>query len=238
MMNFIILIVAIIIGYFVWKVVSKYFINKGHKKFIANFSGVSIALLASFLTIGMLAPKPDKSKEIENSVTIKSEISKPTTHEYTIVNSRDYSLPARKRLGWTITSPQAITKEDRASTIIQAAKDLQHKMSADQAEVFLVIDGLDSAHGMPLAMVVYTPDGKGNSGNIDAPIWEVEVSDQNLTQLEKDITLSWYKHKEKFIKSDGLTDEKGLENAVAKELNIPIEQVNLPWIQRIKMDYN
>lgn len=237
-MNFIILIVAIIIGYFVWKLISRYFINNGYRKLTSNFAGVSIAFLSFLLTIGILAPTPNKSQEIKNSVIVKNENKKPVIHKYTIVNNRDYSFRGRKRLGWTITSPSAITKEDRAVTVMQAAKDLQQKTNADQVEIFLVIDGLDSAHGMPLAVVAYTPDGKGNSGNIDAPIWEVEVSEQNLTQLEKDITLSWYKHKQKFIKSDGLTDEKGLENAVSKELNIPVGQVNLPWIKRIKMDYN
>lgn len=205
---------------------------------MAHFSGVSIALLAFLLTIAILAPKPEKSKEIENTSTIQKEDNRPVTHHYTIVNTRDYSFPERKRMGWTITSPQAITKEDRALTSMQAARDLQHSTNADQAEIFLVIDGLDNAHGIPLAMATYTPDGKGNSGNIKAPIWEVEASNQNLTQTEKDIALSWYKHKQNFIKPDGLTDEQGLTHYVAKQLNIPVEQINLPWVNRIKMNYN
>lgn len=223
MMDLLILIVAIGAAYFVGKFVSKYYIGKGHKKFVSNLAGITIGFL-SFVVILIIS--------IPEQPQIKGE-----SHPYTVVNADDYSFPGRNRQRWIITSPKALTKEDRALTAIQAAKDLQNKTNADQANIFLVIDGLKSSHGMPLAVVTYTPDGKGNSGDQDSEVWEVDSSDKVLTPLEKKITLSWYKYRKDFVKENGLTDEQRLSEFLADKFNIPVDQATLPFINRVKINY-
>jgi len=223
MVGLIILIVSMVVAYFAWKFVSKHFMNKGHKKVISNLAGIGVGFLAFMIVLIALIPEQSQIKG--------------KAHTYIVVNEDDYSFSGRDRKRWIISSPKALTKEDRALTTIQAAKDLQNKTNADQVNIFLVIDGLKNSYGIPLAIVTYTPDGQGNSGDKDSRVWEVESSDKILKPLEKDITLAWYQHKKDFIQEDGLTDEVKLSKFIADKLNITVDQISLPWINRTKIDY-
>jgi len=225
MINIIILLVALAAAYFAWKFVSQHFMKKGNKKFVSHLAGISTGFFAFIIVLVSF---------IQTQPQIKGQ-----AHQYKVVNEYDYSFPGRNRRQWTITAPTALTKEDRALTAIQAAKDLQAKTDADQAYVLLAIDGLKSSHGLPLATAAYTPDGKGNSGKTNSDVWEVEASDKHLTQLEKNIVVLWENNKKNFLKEDGvLTDEKKLSQFIAKELNISVDEVNMPYITREKISYH
>jgi len=228
-MGFIIFIIAVVAAYFSWKYLSKHFIKKGSHKIISHTAGVVVGFAVFvFVLIMGLAPDSKPTKK----VTING-----TAHPYKVAKEETYGFAGRDRERWIINSPQAITNEDRALTSIQAAKDLQDRTDADQVEIFLVIDGLDGAHGMPLAIAVYTPDGKGNSGEDNSPVWEVEASDQNLTAIQKRISVAWYEHKSKYLKDSGIVDEPRFVEFLSSTLNIPKEQATLPWINRSKFNY-
>ncbi len=202
-------------------------------------------IFISFIAVGFTAPQNSPADVQNNSETTTKQISivKATPKQgiaqpYKVVNNRDYSFAGRKRMQWTINAPQAVTKEDRAMTAIQAAKDLQDQTNADQTNIFLVITGLKGAFGMPLAVVAYTPDGKSNSGESNDPVWEVEASADQLTEMQEKITVAWYKHKSNFLKDSGVTDEPILIEFLAKKLNLPQDQITTPWIKRSKVTYS
>lgn len=156
-------------------------------------------------------------------------------HKYQLIERDDTSFRGRDRLRWIIIAPTAITKADRAATAMKAARDLQNETNADLAQIWLEAGKFATGQGMQLAIATYIPDGCGNSGkDCDGKVWKVSASDAQLTDQQLMIWKAWEKHSGKFME-DGLVNEQKLITYLAGQLNLPEDQIDLPWIDREKV---
>nr|VFK35242.1 MAG: protein of unknown function (DUF4875) [Candidatus Kentron sp. MB]VFK77195.1 MAG: protein of unknown function (DUF4875) [Candidatus Kentron sp. MB] len=230
--------ILLVVGIFFLPIVFSWFtLRKGHTK-LAKI--VSFSWLVFTIAISIFYDDPSisqKAKVVPNEA--KQESSQGRAQSYEVIGAEDYSFPRRKRVRWQIVAPSAQSRDDRAFTAIQAAKDLLKKTEADQATVWLEINKELAGKGYGLAIVSFTPDGKGNSGQeMNSKIWEVEVASDEVNSEQVRIANAWYAHRAKFADNDGLTDEPKLKTYLANELGIPENQISLPWVMREKFTYN
>lgn len=186
-----------------------------------------IASVVLFFIVGLVGgPPPETSPE---------PASLGTAHQYTVIDDADVSFPGRTRLNRFISAPAALSKEDRAETVMQAAKDLQAQKDADLVTIYLEVGLFAKGQGRSLAMATYIPDGCGNSGDdCDGVEWKVSASDYQLTEQELAIWKGWREHREQFIE-DGLVNESRLIAFLADQMNISEDQIDLPWIEQVQM---
>ena len=156
-------------------------------------------------------------------------------HSYRVIHTDDYSFPGRKRVRWGIVAPNAESFADRAVTGIQAAKDLQESVDADQANVWLELHEALTGSGLQLALVTYTPDGKGNSGKDDGAVWEVESSDVQPSQQEVEVAVEWQRNRDEFRDETGLIDEEELQEYLSAKLGLPLQDLRELLIVRLSM---
>jgi len=95
--------------------------------------------------------------------------------DFSVVETKDISIPGRVRWEQAIIAPDAKTIDQLAHTVKLAALRLKKETGADTVTVFLEpsIDRIGRAES--LARVNYIPDGKGYSGEDDTPVWKVEA---------------------------------------------------------------
>lgn len=97
-------------------------------------------------------------------------------HAYHVVMDENLDIAGRTRHRWFITS-DAVSFEDRAATVIQAAVDLRHKVYKN--EQFIV---LRNAKGDLLALADYIPGDKNP--------WKVQSSTDDSLYLFKDVNIT------------------------------------------------
>lgn len=131
-----------------------------------------------------------------------------------------------------------INAETLIATVAGAAK---HYAKADNKKIVQVImfdqKGTDWGH-IQLARITYSPDGKGFGS--DSWYWNDFIAvERTTTPQEKAVCKAWNSMRKDFQTAAG-TDEEKLTQAVAKKLNIPAEQVNLPYLigDKIKLDFS
>lgn len=151
---------------------------------------------------------------------------------YLVIGQKDNSFAGRKRLQFNITSSQSKTFSDLAETAIKAAIDKQIETSADVIYIYLEHSAKLSNKGIIYASASYAADGGGNSGDQDWT-WKVTATDKVMTDQEVEIYTSWVTNKKDYL-IDGLVDEKSLKNQISKEIDLPIEQITLPLLNRKK----
>lgn len=175
------------------------------------------------LIVGVLAPEP------ETIIPAVSSTSK--AHDFQVIEKDDLSFPGRKRWRWTIVAPTALTKEDRAETAKEAARQLQEETGADLADIWFEVAPFakGQTHNQ-LALATYIPDGCGSSGeDCNGVQWEVSASDTQLTEQQVLVWTNWRRYREEFI-VDGLLNEAKLKAYLSEKLNLPEDQIGLPWI--------
>ena len=209
---------------------------------------LALWILLGIFAIGILGSMlpSNKNTSIEQSIVHKQhmkqlmaehEKEKEYNYKYKIIKKHDYSFNGRKRIRWGVYAEDVKTTQQRKELFIQVARECVRKENADQCHIF--IEPLPYKHifgkGISIAIGSYTPDGKGNSGQEDAPVWELEVSNQVFTKLELSLMSLWYKHKEKFRGKDGLIQEKKLYKFISKKLKVKVDDLQMPWIIRKKI---
>lgn len=137
--------------------------------------------VASWLFGGDSTQEPPKPHaEVNQTFEVKN----GTPQKYHIIGNSDYSFAGRTRLDVYISSPNALSLEDRAATVQQAAKDYLHQKRANQVTAFLEVGNKatnNRGKGDHLAIATYTPDGCGNSGDdCTGQAWEIEASGQQF----------------------------------------------------------
>lgn len=198
-----------------------------------------LGFFSVFIILGIIASVFDNEKQKTNTEQKKEHKNTNLVAKinYTIIKKSDYSFPRRKRIRWIIYSKEADTGEKRRNLFLQASYELQKSSGADQVNIF--IEPLPyiyaSGKGDSLAIGTYTPDGLGNSGDSKSNVWELELSQQQLTNKELSILNLWYKHRDNFRSQNGLVNEKALKTRIAETLNIPISDVSKKWISREKI---
>lgn len=192
--------------------------------------GCLILIVLTFIGGFGLSKCDDKNSD-KQAVNQSLEIKDGTPQQYQIIAAEDYSFSGRKRLKIFVTAPSATSFEDRASTIQLAAKEYLHHEKANQVTALLEVSKGMATRGIILASATYTPDGCGNSGDdCIGNAWEVESSSDVLTSKQISISEAWFANRGKFVKKDGLLDEPRLKSFLSKKLNVPLEEVTLPFI--------
>lgn len=194
------------------------------------------ATIVFFILAVATAPK-HKEKQLDNISQTKTETQMTTALPYEVLKIEDVSFPGRKRISSFIsindTNP---TFEEKAQTVIKAAKDITKKYKADEVTVVMEASKGAIGKGYSLAVCEYAPDGGGYSGDQN---WTCKVtsSKNNPTTLEISILDHWYNERDRYQK-DGMTDEDRLKAHLAKELNLPVEKISLPFIEMAEYSSN
>jgi|GEM_PF-2001890 len=149
---------------------------------------------------------------------------------YTVIGKDDFSFSTRSRLSWFITSP-ANTAEERAQTAMKAAMDLQSITGADLASAWIEIEPALAKQGNALAIAYYAPDNGGFSGDQNWT-WQVNASNDQVTDLQILIAKSWEQNKEKFRGQDGMIDEENLTTMLSDAIGVPPSEIHPLWISR------
>ncbi len=118
---------------------------------------------------------------------------------------------------------------------MNAAKELQQKGDADLSEIWLEVGAFAEGKGGQLAIAIYTPDGCGNSGeDCNGEKWKIDATDATFTDKQLLVWKSWFDYREQF-REDGLLNEKKLKAFLSEKLNLPEEDITIPWITREKI---
>lgn len=158
---------------------------------------------------------------------------------YRVIGESKYNYQGDNRtVGlWYITSPEASGFEEYAQTAAQAALDFYNLYHRTFTSVLLVPrEGILTNY----AQANFAADGKGAEGLTgDAPAklgyWVVWASDRVLTEQELSIAEMWSAKQEDFPAKNSFSslsyDSDALRQYIAKALNIPFEEVQMPFRQ-------
>ena len=210
------------------------------------FGGGLVLFILFSIGAGLLAPASDKTTEGKND-TAQEKVdevspkvadtpvvkqSKPIAkaHGYKVIGARDYSIKANSRKGgqWHIVS-DAVSKADRAATMMMAAQDLLKELNNGQvASIWFYLDEGYYKHGNgQVGRTIYVPDGKGERGEQEnVSVWEVMVSDTRLTTQQRSIIDAWYQHTDQFKDNNNIVDEAKLDAFLTKKLNVTQKEIS------------
>ena len=127
----------------------------------------------------------------------------------------------------------ALTKYDRAQTVIRAAKDLHMRTRAAVVSVRLELDTRLARSGNALARAKYSPDGGGNSGKEQGQVWEVWASWAQFTQQEIEIVVAWQEKYDEYEVELGGRETK-LIAALVEQFGVPESAITTPQLKVIK----
>ena len=198
----------------------------------------------------LLSAKAEQAAKVERAAkaeqAAEAKLARRKAYGYKVVYARDHSIPIKQRKGglWYIVS-DAPTTDERAYTLIQAAKDLFAEMHEPRhAFVWLFRAEGGHKHGVgKVGTAIYVPDGEGKaSGFSKNAVWSVEVSDFFPSKQQSIIQEIWLKDREKYIDSEGFLDEGALEAAIRSEVNVSEDELEATllkmfWFAGKKFDY-
>ena len=215
------LVSLVVLGALIAGLIKPEWLKLVSRKQVLKFYGSAFLVVA--FVVGVMSPQPGDQPIMVDGVAGK-------VHAFQVIKGEDFSFPGRSRVSWAITAPTAETKADRAATVKEAAIQLQEKENADLVSVWLEVGSFAVGKGNSLARATYIPDGCGNSGkDCDGNKWNLEATDMQLTDQQLLVWKSWEQHRDKF-KEDGLVNEQKLVAFLAEKLNLPEDQITLPWI--------
>ncbi|HEY6330435.1 MAG TPA: hypothetical protein VI756_13950 [Blastocatellia bacterium] len=203
-----------------------------------------LAILASIVVIATLLATPKEPDYASASGTVPTAaavpaspasppVSRPSLPAYTVLEQKDISTwklqkereKDRSRLTARITYPtvSSSSANERADVAHQAALDIQRKTGADMVEVFLDLSAETSGAIPALAIVRYSPDGKGMSGS-DNYHWEVEAAEGTFTPQQVKIANLFFAA----YKRDPNASESTITAAISRTLHVPKSKVIWP----------
>jgi len=185
--------------------------NKG----FLNKTKITVSAVFAFLMIIGLIPK--------NFVT-------PEAKSYQVIKRSDFSFPGRSRLNFILLAPEATSYTEFAHTAMKAALDKQRETGADVICAVIEPSVKAVGRGDNYAIASYAPDGKGNSGDQDWK-WSISVAERPFTQKEMLVLEAWEECCENF-QVNGLTDELKLKKFLSQKLQLPIEEIRIPLLNR------
>ncbi len=171
------------------------------------FTTLSVITILSFLGC---------SDKIDNNI-------KQYAKDYTLKKSDEYSYNNYKRIKWFIESPKSITTQERAYTVIKAAKECKKQTQAKECTIYQLTTQSSYLWGG----YFYTVGTIKEDNSL-----EVEVSDIQLTQIDVNIIELYANMRFKYQDMEAVKFEKMFYQMVSEQLNIPLEDVKLPWITR------
>jgi hypothetical protein len=137
-----------------------------------RFPSIACGSVLVFIIVGCatksLAPQTDRVLSSNPSPVRTNTLQ---SIPYSVLTSKDESMPDRKRLFFSIAAPDAKTFMARGQTVVTAAMELRRNNQADVVEVWLEPSENTRGLGLVLAVATYSPDGKGMSGMERGEIW-------------------------------------------------------------------
>lgn len=190
-----------------------------------------IAIVVFLVILGFYFASFLPSSEKKNKNTGTTSRQNTINIDYKIIDKEDFSFHGRKRVSISIyKETNDIT--DRVVVIKQAARNLIKTDGADVASVYLyTIPFMNPAvcGGMNIARATYAPDGKGRDGDTQNWIWEISVSEANLTEQMNRI-LSAYCEFEDFSKP-----ENEVIMLASKKIGMPADEFKKQLMKMIVM---
>ncbi len=153
------------------------------------------------------------------------EINENAKHEkaYELKAINDYSLGNSKNIRWFINAPDAITPEQRVYTALSAAKECKKKNESDECTVYQVATLNAFSYGdMFYTMLTLDKDNK----------IKVTVADNKLSKQEYNIAYYYIKLRTTYRDMKPEEFKKVFYDVMIEKLNIPVEQLKLPQIER------
>lgn len=150
-------------------------------------------------------------------------------HGFELLYDFDSGFLGRDRRKVGIIS-DVTTKADRVAIMRKAASIFMAKHKADVVWVNLEATREGIGWGYVYGTTTYCPDRKGNSGEDDVPVWQIQATDDLLSEEEEILIRLWYKHREEFLGKDGLVDETALKEHIKNLYGISIDKIYLPTI--------
>ena len=144
----------------------------------------------------------------------------------TVLRKEKVPMPknGRNRLQMTLSMNEKqaeATQQDLLSVATREAIRYQKESGFPVVMLHLVCQKAENSLGeMPLAQVVYIPDGKGFDGDSSISPWEtLRVAKRGFSASEQQYLQLWAKYYRQYQASSGLR-EKDLDAAISKELGI------------------
>jgi len=135
----------------------------------------------------------------------------------------DYSKDGIKKIRWFIDAPDAITKEQRAYTAEEAAKDCKKKTSAQECTIIQVATQNAFSYG-DLFYSVLVLDKNDQS--------KAEVSSVLLSRQDYNIGYYYIKLRTTYKDAEPQEFQKAFYHVMINKLKIPENELKLPKIQR------
>lgn len=135
----------------------------------------------------------------------------------------DYSTKDSKNIRWFIDAPNALTKEQRVYTALEAAQDCKEKNDANECTVHHLATLNGFSYG-DMFYTILTLDKEDKT--------KIEVTDKKLSKQEYNIAYYYTKLRTTYKDKSPEEFKKVFYDVMVGKLNIPVEQLKLPRIQR------
>ena len=135
----------------------------------------------------------------------------------------DYSTKDSKNIRWFIDAPDALTKEERVYTALEAAQDCKEKNDANECTVH----HLATLNGFSYGDMFYTILTLDKDEKVKA-----EVTDTKLSKQEYNIAYYYTKMIVTYKDMPPEQFKKAFYDVMIGKLNIPVEELKLPKISR------
>lgn len=147
--------------------------------------------------------------------------------DYKQVSYSDTSIGNRARGQVWIIAPDALSKEDRAATVWQAAQDLRKNYNADLMQVFLLPHERFEGYGIHYATALYVPDGCGISGqNCGGDVWNIRSTERSIDEHDIQVWISWQDSAHEFTdQSSGIINEDALAAELADSFGLSQDEI-------------
>lgn len=144
-------------------------------------------------------------------------------HSYRVVAAERYNHPEKMRVGWHIIAPNAISAEDRAATIRNAAQQLFVETGADEVIIWLQPDERVIGSGLVLAKIEANPDSSK---------FTITASDSVFSAQDIEIFIAIKSLHPQFIRNN-ILDDAGLYREVRTRFGLSDSHIfPLPPLQR------
>jgi len=135
----------------------------------------------------------------------------------------DYSNKDSKRIRWFIDAPDALTKEQRVYTALEAAEDCKKKNDANECTVHHLATLNAYSYG-DMFYTILTLDKDNKS--------KITVTEKILSKQEYNIAYYYTKIKTTYKNASPEQFKKAFYDVMVGKLNIPIKELKLPKIKR------
>lgn len=123
-------------------------------------------------------------------------------------------------------NPDGMSKEQRASTVIELARSIQEKTDARVVYASLLDPKLKNASYVSRAQL-FVAKCDFNEENCNDVQWVLEIASNTPSAKERKVSNFWWANKDAFQTLQGTTDEPALKEYISEQLNLNPTEVSL-----------